>query len=97
MINHPIVNSGDGFWINDTHICTGYTIKNTINVYRPIFCYKREQFSFMVRQNIIKYAKLEASRCRNKLYKNELMKISILPEDIVDYITCYAWDIMLLL
>jgi len=94
--HHPLVNAGEAYWLNKTQLCTGYTIGN---VFRTVFNYKREKFSFEVREDIVKYAKILASKARHALYKKELMKLhnKKIPEVLVDYIANYAWDIMLLL
>ena len=94
--NHPLVNSGEAYWLNKTQLCTGYTIGN---VFRPVFNYSREKQAFQVRKYITKFAKIHATHTRSHLYKQELMKLhnKTFPEEIVDYIAQYAWDIMLLL
>ena len=94
--NHPLVNKGSAFWVNKTYICTGYNIGQ---VYRPIFTYNREILSFNVRKCIVKYAKILATNARDALYKKEIMKLhnKKIPEVLVDHITIYARDIMLLL
>ena len=94
--NHPLVNKGLAFWVNKTYICTGYNIGE---FYRPIFNYNREQLSLDVRKDIVKYAKIFAANARDTLYKRELMKLhnKKIPEVLVDHITIYARDIMLLL
>jgi len=94
--NHPLVNKGLAFWVNKTYICTGYNIGQ---IYRPIFSHKREQLSLDVRKDIVLYAKIFAANARDALYKKELMKLhnKKIPEVLVDHITIYARDIMLLL
>ena len=94
--NHPLVNKGIGYWINEKTICTGYNIGN---VYRPIFNHKRETMFLDVRKDIVLYAKILVSSSRDHLYKKELMKLHNrkIPEEIVEHIANYAWDIMLLL
>ena len=94
--NHPLVKAGKAYWVTGTQLCTGYTIGN---VFRPIFNYKRENIAFEVRKYITKFAKIHVTHARSHLYKQELMKLhnKTFPEEIVDYIAQYAWDIMLLL
>ena len=94
--NHPLVNKGLAFWVNKTYICTGYNIGQ---IYRPIFSHNREQLSLDVRKDIVLYAKIFAANARDALYKKELMKLhnKKIPEVLVDHITIYARDIMLLL
>jgi hypothetical protein len=94
--NHPKVKKGLAFWVNKTYICTGYDIGS---VFRPIFNHKREKLALNVRICIVRYAKILASSARNHLYKKELMKLhnKKIPEEVVEHIADYAWDIMLLL
>ena len=94
--NHPLVNKGLAFWVSNTYICTGYNIGQ---FYRPIFSHKREQLSLDVRKYTVLYAKIFAANARDALYKKELMKLhnKKIPEVLVDHITIYARDIMLLL
>jgi len=94
--NHPLVNKGIGYWINKKTICTGYNIGK---VYRPIFNHKRETMFFAVRKDVIRYAKILVSQSRDYLYKKELLSLHNrrIPEEIVEHIANYAWDIMLLL
>lgn len=94
--NHPLVNKCIGFWVNEKTICIGYNIGK---VYRPIFNHGREKMLFGVRKDIIRYAKIFASLSREHLYKKELLALHNmkLPEEIVQHIANYAWDIMLLL
>jgi len=94
--NHPLVNKGIGYWINKKIICTGYNIGK---VYRPIFNHKRETLFLAVRKDIVRYAKILVSQSRDHLYKKELLSLHNrrIPEEIVEHIANYAWDIMLLL
>ena len=94
--NHPLVIAGEAYWLNKTQLCTGYTIGN---VFRPIFNYKREKIAFEVRKYITKFAKIHVTHARSHLYKQELMKLhnKKIPEVIVEHISDFAWDIMLLL
>ena len=94
--NHPLVNAGEAYWLNKTQLCTGYTIGN---VFRPVFNYKREKFAFEIREYITKFAKIHATHARSHLYKQELMKLhnKKIPVEIIEHISNFAWDIMLLL
>ena len=94
--NHPKVKKGLAFWVNKTYICTGYGIGP---VFRPIFNLEREKLALNVRKDIVRYAKILSSIARNHLYKKELMKLhnKKIPEEVVEYITNFAWDIMLLI
>ena len=94
--SHHMVNAGEAYWLNKTQLCTGYTIGN---VFRPVFNYSREKQAFKVREYIITMGKIHTTSARNHLYKQELMKLhnKKLPEVIVEHISNYAWDIMLLL
>ena len=66
---------------------------------RPVFDMKREDKAYKIRKDITTLAKISAARSREHLYKQELMKVhnGDLPEEIVEYIARYTWDIHLLL
>ena len=66
---------------------------------RPIFDYSRERKAYQIREYMVSIAKISAAQAREYLYKQELMKVhnGKLPEDIIDYIARYTWDILLLL
>ena len=66
---------------------------------RPIFDDSREKKAYEIRTYITQIAKISAAQAREHLYKQELMKVhnGYLPEEIVEYIARYTWDIHLLL
>tara|TARA_B100001996_G_scaffold224199_1_gene172550 strand:- start:120 stop:464 length:345 start_codon:yes stop_codon:yes gene_type:complete len=66
---------------------------------RPIMDYSREEKAYEIRKYMTTIAKISAAQAREHLYKQELMKVhnGDLPEDIVEYIARYTWDIHLLL
>ena len=66
---------------------------------RPVFDYSREEKAYEIRRYMTQIAKISAAQAREHLYKQELMKVhnGDLPEDIVEYIARYTWDIHLLL
>ena len=35
--NHPLVNSGDAYWLNERTLCLGYKLRSNNAIYRPIF------------------------------------------------------------
>lgn len=94
--NHPLVNKGLAFWVDKTNICIGYNIGE---VFRPIFSHARERQAYGVRKCIVLYAKIFASKARHALYKKELMELhnKKIPDEIIEHIAGYTWDIMLLL
>ena len=70
-----------------------------IQLLRPIFDISRERKAYEIRTYMTQIAKISAAQAREHLYKQELMKVhnGVLPEDIVEYIARYTWDIHLLL
>ena len=68
-------------------------------IIRPMFDYSREEKAYEIRKYMTTIAKIAAAQAREHLYKQELMKVhnGDLPEDIVEYIARYTWDIHLLL
>lgn len=81
-INHPLVNSGEAFWIDDTILCLGYKLKNNKSIFRPIFSYKRQNLIDNFQKDISKIV-LKREKCMNY---NELFKVKKMPKDILDYI-----------
>ena len=66
---------------------------------RPIMDHSREEKAYEIRKYMTTIAKIAAAQSREHLYKQELMKVhnGDLPEEIVEYIARYTWDIHLLL
>ena len=96
-VNHPLVKGGEAYWMDRDTICKGYELPN--NIFRPIFNYSREKQAFKVREYITKFVKIHVTHARRHLYKQELMKLhnKKIPVEIIEHISNYAWDIMLLL
>lgn len=98
--NHPLVEKGIAFWLNDKTIVTGYTLKNNPKIYRPIFQVDKESLKFKLRDEIRKYSKFFVAHKRQMLYKKTLMNISqlkILPESIINMIAHWTYDPILYL
>tara|TARA_B110000977_G_scaffold116337_1_gene150278 strand:- start:1238 stop:1732 length:495 start_codon:yes stop_codon:yes gene_type:complete len=98
--NHPLVNKRWAFWVNKTYLCIGYDIQTVEGkVFRPIYDHIREIQALEVRKDIVKYAKILVSEARHALYKKELMELhnKKIPDEIIEHIAGYTWDIMLLL
>ena len=93
--NHPLVEKGIAFWLNEKTLVTGYTLKNNPQIFRPIFQIDKESIKFKLRDEIRKYAKFYAAHKRQMLYKNTLMNIealNILPESIISMIAHLTYD-----
>jgi len=41
--NHPLVNVGKAFWINNRELCVGYELSENSEIFRPIFSHKRQR------------------------------------------------------
>ena len=81
-INHPLVNSGNAYWINDTTLCLGYKLKNNHSIFRPIFSYKRQDLINNFQKDISKIV-LKRKKCMNYI---EFYRIKKIPKDVLDYI-----------
>lgn len=93
--NHPLVDKGLAFWLNNKTLITGYTLKNNPKIYRPIFQIDKESLNFQLREEIRFYAKFIVAHKRQMLYKNTLMNIpelKILPESIIHTISHLTYD-----
>ena len=40
LLYEPIINNQDAFWKNSCTLCTGYVLKNNVDVFRPIYSIK---------------------------------------------------------
>jgi len=93
--NHPLVEKGIAFWLNEKTLITGYTLKNNPQIFRPIFQVDKESIKFKLRDEIRKYAKFYAAHKRQMLYKKTLMNIealNVLPESIINMIAHLTYD-----
>lgn len=96
--NHPLVNKGLAFWINNRTLITGYRLLGRpINkeIYRPIFQIERENLNFKLRDEIRKFAKFYAAQKRQMMYQKILMDIEELkkiPEFVIMKIAHFTYD-----
>lgn len=96
--NHPLVDKGLAYWINNKTLVTGYRLlgrpKNN-EIYRPIFQIEREKINFKLRDEIKKFAKFYAAQKRQIMYQKILIDIEELkkiPEFIVMKIAHFTYD-----
>lgn len=96
--NHPLVNKGLAFWINNTTLITGYRLlgrPENKEIYRPIFQIEKENINFKLRDEIRKYAKFLVAEKRQMLYQKTLMNIEELkkiPEFVIMKIALFTYD-----
>jgi hypothetical protein len=93
--NHPLIENGMAFWIDDKTLVTGYNLKSNTDIYRPIFQHEKEKLNHELRMEIQKFAKFYAAEKRQKLYKKTLLgipKLNILPEEIIHKIAHFTYD-----
>ena len=93
--DHPLVDSGIGYWKNKATLIIGYELKSNPKIYLPIFQNKKEILNFKLRNEIRRYAKFMVGDFRQNLYKKTLMNIpelDILPEDIINKIAHLTYD-----
>jgi len=92
---HPLVNSGDAYWIRDDTLLKGYTL-NGEEVHRPVFSHKREKLLCDVRNTIKKYVgKYDEGiigngfirKKRQHLARQELLGIGKLSLDVIMFIS----------
>ena len=84
-INHPLVNSGNAYWINRTTLCTGYKLAINNDVFRPIFSHKRQRIIDKFLPNI-KF--VVQKREKNRKYL-EIIRIKKIPTYIIKLIIEY--------
>ena len=83
--NHPLVNSRDAFWKNNTSLCVGYKLNSNNTIFRPIFSHRRQDlinnFQENIKKTVLKREEMAAWY--------EFVRIKRLPIDIVDKIIEY--------
>jgi hypothetical protein len=84
--NHPLVNSGNAYWTNDTTLCLGYKLKTNNAIFRPIFSTSRQELINEFQKNI----KKGVLRRESKTMWLELVRIQRLPIEIVDKVFEYV-------
>ena len=77
--NHPLVNKGVGYWMNNTTLCLGYVLKQLPTIYRPIFSHKRENQINKFLPNI----PIVVIKRKKYLIFVEIMRIKKIPSDII--------------
>jgi hypothetical protein len=79
--HHPLVSSGVAFWVNRYELCIGYRLDSNPNVYRPIFCARRQSILARVHQEMPTFWRKIKER-----YYLCLSKIKILPLECIVHI-----------
>ena len=49
---HPLVSKGVAFWVHRYELCIGYKLDSNPNIYRPIFCARRQSILASVHQDM---------------------------------------------
>jgi len=87
--NHPLVLSGNAYWITHDQLCIGYELSENPEVFRPIFSHKRQRLMDILIPSIknpVKFWKNLKSR-----YFLSMVKIKILPIVCIDNIVMYIY------
>ena len=50
--NHPLVNSGLAYWMNNKTLCLGYILKTNESIVRPIFSHKRHELITVIHDEV---------------------------------------------
>ena len=93
--NHPLVEKGIAYWMNEMYIITGYSLKSNQQIYLPIFQFQKERINFRLRDEVRKFAKFYAADKRQKLYQKILMdlqELKMIPEFIIMKIAHLTYD-----
>ena len=80
--NHPLVNKGEAYWSNSTHLCLGYRLRNNHDIFRPIFRSDRQNIINQFQNNI---NRVVIKRNEKRAFI-ELLKIKRLPIELVEKI-----------
>ena len=89
QINHPLVLSGIGFWINPWTLCVGYVLRDDPEIFRPIFSHKRQLI--LDELNLIicdGYVDKFWNKIKSGIW-NALIEIRKLPVDCIENIITY--------
>ena len=87
--NHPLVLSGNAYWITHDQLCIGYELNEKSEVFRPIFSHKRQRLMDILIPSIknpVKFWKNLKSR-----YFLSMVKIKKLPIVCIDNIVMYIY------
>ena len=96
--NHPLIRKGLAFWDNN-QLINGYNLKNNPDIFRPLWCVKREKGFRNVRIEINMYGKFSAADSREKMVYNILLdieNIKKIPEVILRKISKLTYNPFLL-
>lgn len=96
---HPLIRKGLAFWDNN-QLVIGYNLKNNSDIFRPLWCKKREKEYRKVRIEINMYSKFYAADSREKMVYNILLNhknIKKIPEVILRKISHLTYDPFLLI
>ena len=85
--NHPLVNSNQAYWSNNTTLCLGYRLRNNPDIFRPVFSHKRQR-NINEFQNNIKRVVEKRNEIRAFI---ELFKIKRFPRVLVEKIIKLAY------
>ena len=79
---HPLVNSGEAYWSNNTTLCLGYRLRNNPDIFRPIFNHNRQHNIDQFQNNINRVVE----KRKEKRAFIELFKIKRFPRVLVEKI-----------
>jgi len=82
--NHPLVLSGQAFWINSGELCIGYKLDENPEIYRPVFSHKRQRLLDKLTKDITNPCKFW-NKVRTQ-YFTSLYKIKNLPVSCIENI-----------
>lgn len=85
--NHPLVNSGEAYWSNNTTLCLGYQLRSNPDIFRPIFNHNRQHNIDQFQNNI----KQVVEKRKEKRAFIELFKIKRFPRVLVEKIIKLAY------
>lgn len=83
---HPLVESGQAYWRNGFTLVLGYILNKNKNIFLPIWSFKREDIVKSLHLEVKEKTKDIIMKIRINLVYNELIKLKILPENIIKLI-----------
>ena len=80
--NHPLVNKGIAYWINDHTLVIGYELKSNPQIFRPIYSHSREKKINELYDKRIPCANKKIKIIRRKKLYYELCRL-YLPKELI--------------
>jgi len=86
--NHPLILSGNAFWITHNTLCIGYQLRENTEIFRPIFSHKRQRLLDKVNLKI--HNPIKFWNKIKSVYFKTLYHIKMLPIECINNIVIFT-------